>query len=229
MKIIRYRIADDMTVEFQDEYKYQTPTTYCNFLRGSIRNPYDKTIFGVGYIGEGEHKSTTEYGKIVHKGRCYNTWQNIIARCYNEYAKEDNSAYYGICTICEEWKNHQNFAKWYYDNYYDIGTERMHIDKDVLVKGNTVYSPDTCIFLPQRINMIFMEKPKTKDVDLPNAVYRCAKGYKASYNGKSLGVFNTIEEAVEAHDCKMRIHIKEVTKEYKGRIPEYIYEALLRW
>ena len=39
-------------------------------------------------------------------------------------------------TVCEEWHNFQNFAKWFYENYYEISGEKMRLDKDILIKGN---------------------------------------------------------------------------------------------
>lgn len=47
MKIIRYRIAGDITVEFQDEYKFKVNTTYSNFKRRCISNPYSRLVYGV--------------------------------------------------------------------------------------------------------------------------------------------------------------------------------------
>ena len=61
------------------------------------------------------------------------------------------------CSVYEGWHNFQNFAKWYEDNYYEIEEEQMHLDKDILVKGNKVYSPDTCVFVPETINGLFVK------------------------------------------------------------------------
>lgn len=47
------------------------------------------------------------------------------------------------------------------------------MSKIKLSKAITVYSPETCLLIPQRINMIFMEKSKGKDSDLPNCIRRC--------------------------------------------------------
>ncbi|MCI8605137.1 MAG: hypothetical protein HFE79_13510 [Ruminiclostridium sp.] len=53
MKIINYRNCDNIVVEFQDQYKYQKNTTYVNFRRGQVKNPYDKTACGVGSLVKG--------------------------------------------------------------------------------------------------------------------------------------------------------------------------------
>jgi len=121
MKIVRYRIAGDITVEFQDVHKAKINTTYNNFQRRCISNPYDKTVYGVGYLGDGKHKSKVN-NKLTTK---YNVWNNILDRCYSEKDKYKYPAYYNICTVCDEWLNYQNFAKWYEENMYYVPNERV--------------------------------------------------------------------------------------------------------
>ena len=87
-----------------------------------------KLIFSVGYNTKETYKST-ENGK---KTKCYQTWQNMLMRCYDEKFHARKPAYIG-CKVCEEWHNFQNFAKWYEENYYEIEGERMYLDKDILV------------------------------------------------------------------------------------------------
>lgn len=58
MKIVDYKNCENVVVEFQDEYKCQKNTTYVNFKRGQVKNPYDKTACGVGYVGEGKYLTT---------------------------------------------------------------------------------------------------------------------------------------------------------------------------
>ena len=60
------------------------------------------------------------------------------------------SATYDDCVVCNEWHNLQNFAKWFEENYYEIGEGRMHLDKDIICAGNKIYNPDMCIFVPQK-------------------------------------------------------------------------------
>ena len=78
MKIIKYINNRDVIVEFQDEYKITKHVQYDKFIKGIVSNPYDKTVYGIGYLGEGEYKCGAKNSKI------YNVWCNMLTRCYNE-------------------------------------------------------------------------------------------------------------------------------------------------
>lgn len=225
MKIIRYGSHEDIDIEFMDEFHYiKENQSYTNFKVGSVKNPYDRTICGVGYIGVGEYKTGTN---IKHTEE-YQNWTCMIRRCYDEKLKERYSAYYGDCFVCEEWHNFQNFARWWNENIYRVGTERMHLDKDILFDGNRMYSPNTCVISPQRINMLFMKKPNK--YNLPNGIKPSSKRrYESKYNGKHLGVFDSIEDAVMAHDIAKSEALIQIANEYKDKIPSKLYEALINW
>jgi len=81
----------------------------------------------------------------------------MLKRCYNDV---DLSRYprYKRCKVEEEWFYLSNFSKWFNQNYYECGNEKMCLDKDILYKNNTIYSKDTCIFIPERINILFTKK-----------------------------------------------------------------------
>lgn len=223
MKIIEYRNHDDIDIEFLDDFHYvKTHQRYSNFRVGQVRNPYDRTLFGVGYVGVGEYK-LSEKNKQT---RVYTAWSQMLNRCYNSNEAQKRPAYYGIVTVCEEWQCFQNFAKWYFDNYYEI-EGRLHVDKDILCPGNKVYSPDKCLLVPQRINMIFMNKPNK--YDLPNGIRPVGNKFEAKYNGKHIRTLSSLNEAIQAHTDAKRRHIREVAEEYKEIIPVKVYDALMNW
>ena len=223
MKIVQYRNYNDIDVEFMDDFHYtKRHQAYSNFKTGSIKNPYDKTICGVGYIGVGKYQTGT---KTKHTEE-YQNWTCMIRRCYDESLKDRYSAYYGDCIVCEEWHCFQTFAKWWNDNIYRVGTERMHLDKDILIKGNRIYSPETCLIVPQRINMMFMKKPNK--FGLPCGIKPRTNGkFEAQYKHESLGVYDTLEQATMIHDIKKKDAIVEIAKEYRRVIPNRLYEALV--
>jgi hypothetical protein len=155
MKVIDVFSNDKVLIQFQDQHKHEKEIHWNNFKSGNVKNPYDKSVFGYGYIGEGKH--VTRF-KSKKKNPYYNIWISMIERCCCEDKRDKHPAYEG-CSICEEWMCYQTFADWCDENYYDIKTERMHIDKDILINGNKLYSPATCVFVPQRINIGICNSP----------------------------------------------------------------------
>ena len=225
MKIVEYRCADDIDVEFLDEYHYiKEHNTYSNFKSGGIRNPYDKTVLGMGYLGVGKHLTQDE---TQENSRVYMCWKHMIERCYIEKHKNLHQSYYGICTICDEWLNFQTFADWYTEREYEVN-ERLHLDKDIKNVGNTHYSPENCLLVPQRINELFTCRRNSSG--LPTGVKPSGTGkYISCYNGKHLGTFFTIEDAFRKYAARKEEVIKEVANEYKEIIPKDVYDALINY
>ena len=225
MRIIEYKNNNDVTIEFLDPYRVRKKTTYNNFRIGQIKNPYDRNVRGFGYYGEGDYKSVDKNNPYVK--RVFQIWSTMLERCYKEESR-DRFPSYEHCLVCDEWHNYQNFRKWYDENYYEVGNERMHVDKDILYKNNRIYSPITCLIVPQRINMLFMHK--RNKYDLPNGIKPRAKGkFEAQYNHENLGIFDTVEKAAIAHDKKKKEVIIEIANEYKNQIPDKVYQALINW
>ena len=90
-------------------------------------------------------------GKSVTK-KSYATWRGMLDRCYDHKFQEQYPSYKG-CTVCNDWLFYSNFEIWYNNNIPDK-INRWELDKDILVQGNKEYSPDTCCFVPQRINSL---------------------------------------------------------------------------
>lgn len=223
MKIIKCIDGTNIVVKFQDEFGYEKPTTYSNFKRGQVRNPYDKTVMDMAYLGVGKYITKDENNK---NSREYMCWKHMIERCYVEKHSDKHKSYFGICSICDEWLNFQNFARWYEENKYDVD-ERLHLDKDILIPGNKLYSPKTCLLVPQRINMLFMNMPNKNG--LPNGIRKCKNGYSATYNHEELGTYNTLEKAYSAYANKKEEVIREIANQYKDIIPTKVYNALLNY
>lgn len=222
MQIIRYKSADDITIKFLDEHGYERDSTYLNFTIGKIRNPYDRTVKEMGYLGVGKYK--VQYPDRKVNTVEYMAWKNMLERCYMTKYADLHPSYYGICEVCDEWHDLQNFAKWHEENAYEC-EGRLHLDKDIKYPGNTLYSPDTCLLVPQRINMLFMNKGN--DRGLPNGITKVKNGYSARYNTQKLGVYTTLEEAFAAYAKKKKETIVEVANEYKSILPSHVYDALI--
>ena len=83
MKIIRYDNSKNIWIKFLDEYGIEKHTDYQSFERGNTLNPYNKTICGIGCIGETSVVDSN--GK--HK-KSYICWKDMIGRCYSEKNKK---------------------------------------------------------------------------------------------------------------------------------------------
>ena len=223
MKIVRYGSNTDIDIEFMDDFHYiKEHQTYSNFKTGGIKNPYDRTTYGVGYLGDGIYMAK-ENNKIVEG---YRVWHDIMRRCYSEHSKDRFPAYYHICTVSEKWHNYQNFAKWFEENKYEVN-ERLHIDKDILCPGNKIYCEEMCMLVPQRINMLFANKPNKRG--LPNGIVQYKHGFLVKYSGEDYGVKETLEEAFVAYKKHKEQTIKHIAEEYKNLIPQKLYEALINY
>ena len=161
-------------------------------------------------------------------GKCKQIWENILTRCYGEGEQRRHPTYCG-CSVCEEWMTFSNFEKWFNENY----REGYEIEKDIIVKGNRVYSPETCCFVPRRINILLTNRRRFRGA-LPIGVTLSESGmrYRASYDrdGKStlIGYYGSSEEAFYAYKKAKECYIKEVAQEYfeKGLITERVRDAL---
>lgn len=234
MKIVEYNGRNDIIVEFQDKHKAKIHTQYSAFKNGSIKNPYHPNICGVGYLGQGKYKPSIN-GK---KTKCYKTWQSMLERCYDPYYLNKRPTYID-CYVCDEWLCFQNFCKWFYKNYYEVEGEIMCLDKDILYKGNKIYSPENCIFVPNRINILFVKSDKSRG-DYPIGVcwHKNANKFMAychilNKNNKTearyLGLYKTSKEAFLVYKQFKENYIKQIADEYKDLIPKELYNAMYRY
>ena len=183
-------------------------------------------VDGKGYLGEGKYKAK-ENGKLTDE---YNIYHDMLKRCYYPKYQERYPTYKG-CKVEDYLLNFQHMGEWIDDNYYEIPGEKMCLDKDILCKGNKMYSRDTCIFVPNRINVLFTKRDNARGknpigmTELPSGNYQayCNNGY-----GKNiyLGVYSTKEEAFQVYKKYKEKVIKEVIDSYEGIIPEPFYSRL---
>lgn len=226
MIIKEYKNKRDIDVYFPDYDWTFEHTTYQHFKNGNIKCPYEPRYCSKGYLGEGKYKMS-ENGKLKKE---FNIWYNMLIRCYDPKIQENKPTYKG-CSVEDYLLNFQHMCEWLEKNYYEVPGERMCLDKDILCKGNKVYSRDTCIFVPNRINVLFTKRDNYRGdnpigvSDLPSGNYQvhCNNGY-----GKyiCLGTYSTKEDAFNVYKNYKEGLIKRTIDEYKGIIPEPHYSRL---
>lgn len=224
--VVDYKNSDNVYIEFDNGYR--NIVTWTNFDKGSIKSPYCKSLIGVGYVGEGEYS---------YDDLWYDYWSAMIERVT---LKNDGFLRtYVDATLYEDWYNYQNFAKWAEENYYEIEGLKTELDKDILTKGNKIYSPQTCIFVPHSINTLFVKSDKSRG-ELPIGVYWHERDqeYRAQCScfsesgirkNKWLGGHDNIEDAYMAYKKFKESHIKEIADRYKEYIPDKLYNAMYNY
>lgn len=137
--IVEYNNCNDVVVEFQDEHKHRTHTDYRWCVKGSVDNPYDKTVYNIGYRGVTSFKRDS---------REYVLWSDMLRRCY---AVENRNKTYKQCIVCDRWLCFANFCEDLpyidgYDFWKSNPNQKIALDKDI--KGDsTIYSLETCSFV----------------------------------------------------------------------------------
>ena len=226
-----YENSLNVTVKFSDP----PHTTKCRFgdlVRGEVCNPMFPLYYGRGYIGVGEFNTKNT--------KSYSIWKGMLERTDRNRVKGRSLNAYKDVEVCEEWWCFQNFARWCETQKFfgakDYNDESYALDKDILVKGNKLYSPNTCCFVPRSINNLFISRPKyLQKYDLPIGVTYCkiTGKFSAKFTSKNksvnLGRFDTPEEAFQAYKEAKEAHIKEVAEKWEGKIDDKTYEALLKW
>lgn len=192
-----------------------------NVIRGAVHDHMYPSVEGVGFIGKPK-------SEVCSRSVCYDRWKKMIVRCYSENYHSTRESYKD-CTVCDEWLNYSNFEVWFNDNYvtgYDL-------DKDLLVQGNRIYSPDTCSFVPPQLNTWIVEKNKGDcEMGVSRRRHKRTKEFNGLFNvafgGKYLGRFNDKLVAEDRYREFKKLFFEEYADllESKGMLTTIQAEAL---
>ena len=158
----------------------------------------------------------------------------MIGRCYSNKIQARRPSYIG-CTVCTEWLNFQNFAAWYINNYYEVNGEIVALDKDLLVKKNKLYSPNTCCFLPVSINSILTGNninrgPTPIGVSYNKHTHKYDAHCKDGKNGlRHMSESYTQEEAFAKYKAFKENILRLSAKKYARLIAPAAYQALVNY
>lgn len=225
MEIIEYRNANDIDILFKSNNYIAQNKKVKDFQFGTINNNMNKTTYGVGFLGEKYIKNK--------KDNSYIHWASMLRRCYSESFHKKQPTYKD-CIVCEEWKDYSKFKNWFDINCYKINGEKIELDKDILIKGNKIYSPETCIFVPKKINSLFVKRNKSRGDCLMGVTLDKKSNKYVAYikeNGKSfnLGRYDTEIDAFNSYKIRKENYIKQIADEYKNKIPKILYDAMYNY
>lgn len=166
------------------------------------------------------------------KPKDYSVWNGVRQRCYNLNCRGSLPTYEG-CTMSDDFLVFSKFKEWY-NNQIGCDQEDWHIDKDLLVKGNKVYSAETCVLLPKQINSAIVIHNRGSNNFPMGVIYNSTKTrYRARIQRKegweSLGTYDTPEEAFYAYKPVKEAYVKSIADVWKDQIDPRAYDALMNW
>lgn len=126
---------------------FETSVCSTRLRRGDL---VDFIAKGTKYYGKGTYdfwQFEDLYRKEKNFIKIYTLWSNMLIRCYDELCHQKRPTY-KFCTVSDEWLLFSNFHEWVIKQQW----EGNHLDKDLLVVGNKLYSKDTCVFIHPLVN-----------------------------------------------------------------------------
>jgi len=194
-----------------------------------VATPIDKSrrglICGVG-INDAWYKVSglSAEGKKIN---CpyYSRWKDMVVRCYSERELARYPTYIG-CSVSSEWLLFSNFRKWMETQDW----KGKHLDKDILVEGNKIYSPTTCVFVTSAVNALFTDHGAARgECPLGVSWHKDTRKYIASCNNgegkmKHLGLYESTDSAEAAYCAYKSVLVRKVASTTTGALQS----ALLR-
>ena len=226
-KIVKYNDAYNVDVQFL-KTGFKTSVQLINIKSGSIKDSYLPSVYGVGVLGA---KYPSKVNDVQTKE--YDLWAGMLKRCYSDIFKKKRPTYEG-CEVSENFKSYEYFYEWCHKQI-GFGDDGWQLDKDLLTKGNKVYSESTCVFIPREINQILVKSTASRGEYLIGVYWDKTKKAFIAQVGKSkgkqewLGSFKTEVEAFNAYKQAKEAFVKEQANKFKSQIDPRAYNALMNY
>ena len=226
-KVLKYKDSKNVEIQFL-KTSYEATVELGNIKSGGVKDPYVPSVYYVGISG-------TKYPPSVN-GRTtkeYKLWCSMLKRCYSTILKKKHPTYED-CEVSDNFKSYEYFYEWCHKQV-GFNNKDWQLDKDLLIKGNKVYSEYSCIFIPSEINLLLVKNTASRGEYLIGVYW--SKTHKAfvarvsKNKGKQehLGYFKTELEAFNAYKTAKESFIKEQANKWKSQIDERAYNALMNY
>ena len=226
-KILKYNDGGNVEIQFV-KTGYETVARLGHIKSGGVKDHYSPSVYGVGILG---NKYQSKVSGVLTKE--YILWKHMLERCYSAALKKKYPTYKD-CEVSDNFKSYEYFYEWC-NKQIGFGNDGWQLDKDLLVKGNKVYSESTCVFIPAEINQVLIKREALRGEYLIGVYWHnTKKAFVAQVNknkGKSeyLGLFKTEIEAFNAYKQAKESFIKEQAKKWKSQIDPRAYNALMSY
>ena len=236
--VINYQDSNHVTVKFDSGYI--TTTKWYRLVAGTVK---DRMAYQINYLNE--ILDINPYDGQGEETKAYREFHNMHIRCFDEQYKIKRPTYKDV-SCCEEWNYFSNYLYWRNQQsnlkyLEDIGG-RFELDKDILKKGNRIYSPENCCLVPAIVNQVFNKHSRHRG-ELPigvtwasNRAYVIAKWNDPIENkSKWSTTYPITPEGILTAFNEYKIHKEEIIKKVaqlefnKKTITEECYEAMMQY
>lgn len=181
-----------------------------------------------GFYNSGGKYKTRIKGVKTHS---YAVWRGMIRRCYKEEMQDKHPTYIG-CFVCDEWHDFQVFAEWVDNQKY--GSCGYQLDKDILVSGNRVYSPEACCFIPSELNTLLIDSGASRGdypqgVSLRKDVNKFQAGLRMGGKLRHIGYFKCPQEAHQAYKSAKERYVKNRALSWANKIDWDVFVSFMNW
>ena len=230
-KIVKYNDSKNVEIQFLNT-GFKTTVHLGSIKSGYVKDPYSPSVFGVGISG-------TKYQITINGAltKEYALWKNMLQRCCSDTYKNKRPTYEG-CEVSDNFKSYEYFYEWCHKQIgfgNDGNGNPFHLDKDLLIKGNKIYSANTCVFIPAEINTLLVNSEASRGKYLIGVYWSntsktfIARANKSKGKREHLGLFKTEIEAFNAYKKAKESFIKEQAEKWKDKIDERAYSALMNY
>ena len=226
-KILKYNDTANVEIQFL-KTGFETTVRLGDIKSGKVKDKYLPSVCGVGIVGI--KYPISEGGAQIKE---YTLWNSMLKRCYSDCSKKKRPTYEG-CKVSDKFKSYEYFYEWC-NKQIGFNSKDWQLDKDLLVKGNKIYSEDSCVFLPHEINTVLIKCTASRGEYLIGVHWSkkdktfVARVNKGKGKRENLGSFNTELEAFNAYKQAKESFIKEQANNWKDKIDERAYKALMNY
>ena len=179
----------------------------------------------LGYVN-GKKKS-----KLLWICPHYAKWKDMLVRCYST-TKHKAFPNYKDCFVCEDWLLFSKFKIWSISQGMSESNSALTLDKDLLVVGNKEYSPENCVYVPNKINTFILDNKLSRgDCPLGVNLNKSKTRYEAwcrnphERRNMYLGVYDCPQLAHLAWKQQKLIFAKELIAECN--LPENVSKSII--
>ena len=219
-EVVEYVNSRKVVVRFDSGYV--TTSEMGQLRRGDVKDKSLPNIRGVAY-------NDYPYPVKINNQHIpeYRLWRNVVERSFFNLTKA-----YKDVKMCDDWLHFSKFKSDIsslpnFDKFLNAG---WHLDKDILVKGNKIYSLETCCFVPRELNSSFVGLKNTTKLPLGVKYHKKFKKYVSQIliNGKKkhLGYFSNPADAFYVYKTAKEAWLKDVAEKWKGVVDDKVYFAV---